>query len=70
MKLPPKERGQKALGHRAAAWQLAQLVAYHAVGVAAMLSSVRLGLRIHSRAVAAAFGVIYALQVTRSFLLS
>ena len=58
-----KDKGHKTLGKDAAAWQLAQLLFCLALGVVSMLSGISVGHTLHSRAIAAAFGVVYALQV-------
>ena len=59
-----RDKGHKTLGKDAAAWQLAQLLLCLGLGVVSMLSSISVGLTMHARAIAAAFGVVYALQVS------
>ena len=66
VKLGAKDKGHKALGRDAAAWQLTQLLGCLFIGVGVMLSSIRVGLRVHRRAVAASFGIIYAHQVCQA----
>lgn len=63
VKVSGKDKGHKTLGKDAAAWQLAQLLFCLGLGVVTMLSSIGMGLPMHSRAIAAAFGIVYALQV-------
>ena len=63
VKVSGKDKGHKTLGKDAAAWQLAQLLFCLGLGVVSMLSSIGMGLPMHSRAIAAAFGIVYALQV-------
>ena len=67
VRLGPKDAGHKQLGYQAATSHLLQLAAMLAAGIISMLEATRHQHPMHGRAVAASFGVTYALQARPAY---
>ena len=63
VRLKGKDAGHKQLGKAAATSHFLQLALILVAGILAMLEATRHQIPMHGRAVAASFGIVYALQV-------